>query len=371
MQGALSFCDKTITLTRTAAPVAGSTDPNIENSRYGLGQNIFGNSFTAAIDISTLTFPTDVEKTVYLYNTGSFGVWGEKVTPGTQLTSPNAGSYRAIPYNVASVVGNEIPSMQGFLLRHTGTIGTTIDMTLPYNKLIKNTNQQSVKGRNKVSKADLSYLEIGLNSESTSDKLWMFSEEGTSDNFDNGWDGRKFLGTATAFIYAPTPDGNMQINTTSNLIDSYISFIGSEDTQYTLTVKKANLDNSYSNLYLVDLVTNDFVPLDKDEVTYNFTATNNGTDVKRFQIKGSVNANNENATDMTFNTTIVGEGIQVTNNSENAASMQLFDVAGKMIVNKTLRPMTTETLSAKLIKGVYLVKMQSGKYQKTVKVVMK
>ena len=43
----------------------------------GSGYNIFGNSFTAAIDISKIQFPASgVDSTVYLYNTGSLADWG-------------------------------------------------------------------------------------------------------------------------------------------------------------------------------------------------------------------------------------------------------------------------------------------------------
>ena len=93
--------------------------------------------------------------------------------------------------------------------------------------------------------------------------------------------------------------------------------------------------------------------------------------MNRFQIIGSTTSNNQTSTNDLLNASITGNSIQATNNTEEIASMQLFDVAGKMIVNKTIQPMTTETLSAKLIKGVYLVKMQTGKHQNTVKVVMK
>ncbi|MGC3979507.1 MAG: hypothetical protein QM751_15575 [Paludibacteraceae bacterium] len=214
IQGDLVLCNQQITLTRTATTVMSSTDTNENNSRYGLGQNVFGNSFTAAIDISAMNFPTNVQETVYMYNTGSFGDWNNE-TPTSE--SSNAGTYKAIPKNVANTLAyGKIPSMQGFLLRHIGTTSDPIAMTLPYANVVAN-NKPQLAPRQKSANEDLSYLEIGLTSASTRDKMWLFSQKGTSAYFDNGWDGMKFFGTQTAFIYAPTPDGNMQINTTRNI----------------------------------------------------------------------------------------------------------------------------------------------------------
>ncbi|MGC3979521.1 MAG: tandem-95 repeat protein [Paludibacteraceae bacterium] len=372
IKGALTLCDKTLTLTHQAPEVAGSGGSNEYNKRYGLGQNVFGNSFTAALPVNNIEFPIDgsVEKTVYLYNTASFGVWGGLAVAGTQ-TGTNAGMYISIPVETAPVMGYaNIPSMNGFLLRHIGNDDNDRQVTLKYMSLEKNTKPQTAPGRNRVAKEDLSYLEIELNSASTSDKLWMFSQEGTSDSFDNGWDGLKFFGTPTAFIYAPTPDGNMQVNTTSNLIGSYINFAANEDTEYTLTVKKSNIEQYYTELYLVDRVANTVTPLDKEEVTYKFIATNSGTDVKRFQIRGTVV--DENQDNQTTLTAYVANGkLQFVNSTQEDAKAQLFDLAGKKITDKTIFPMTDETLQIALPSGIYLVKMSAGKYQNTVKVIVK
>lgn len=81
----------------------------------------------------------------------------------------------------------------------------------------------------------------------------------------------------------------MQVNTTKNILGSYINFMGNEDTEYTLTLNKANLAGTYSDLYLIDLVGNKIIPMEQDVISYNFTALNNGTAVKRFQIVGKTN----------------------------------------------------------------------------------
>ncbi|MFV0488447.1 MAG: hypothetical protein ACK5NL_14850, partial [Vibrio fluvialis] len=93
MQGILLFCDANLVMTREAAETAGT---DALNKRYGLGQNIFGNSYTAAIKIDKMIFPADntIEQTVYLYNTGTFGQWTDG-TIGDGVRT--AGSYMSIP----------------------------------------------------------------------------------------------------------------------------------------------------------------------------------------------------------------------------------------------------------------------------------
>ncbi|MGC3977019.1 MAG: T9SS type A sorting domain-containing protein [Paludibacteraceae bacterium] len=106
-------------------------------------------------------------------------------------------------------------------------------------------------------------------------------------------------------------------------------------------------------------------------VTYKFNATNNGTEVQRFKITGlttsSINPNDDTRLDAYFS----GAKVLLVNNTENNATTQVFDVAGKMIVSKILSPMASEALSIKLPTGVYLVKMSAGMYNNTVKVVVK
>ncbi|MFV0471691.1 MAG: hypothetical protein ACK5L7_06615, partial [Paludibacteraceae bacterium] len=111
MQGSLVFCDKTLTLTHLAPLVAGSGstgggDSNQNNLRYGVGQNVFGNSITAALPLANIGFPSDgsVEKTVYMFNTSTFGLWAEKVKPATQQGT-SVGMYIAIPQSTGSAMG--------------------------------------------------------------------------------------------------------------------------------------------------------------------------------------------------------------------------------------------------------------------------
>ena len=110
--GKMNYCDKTITLTRKAPEVPGSTDSNINNKYYGLGQNIFGNSYTASIDITKMNFDAQpqIEPTVYLYNTGRFTDWAGTTNGGlneaVNYGDLVAGQYTSIPKNNAQAIYN-------------------------------------------------------------------------------------------------------------------------------------------------------------------------------------------------------------------------------------------------------------------------
>lgn len=376
IQGDLVYGDKTITLTREAA---GVYDPITNTTtRYGLGQNVLGNSFTAAIDIPKLNFPPEVEKTVYIYNTGTFGEWGNTVGgPAPTDATDAGGAYRAVPFFPSSLIWNEIPSMQGFVFYYKGvaeTTGSPITMTLPYTTgAIPNTKLQSVK-REKAPKTvssgttDFSYLKVELESKSTRDKLWLFNQPGTSAEFDDGWDGTKFFGTSTAYIYSPTPAGPMQINTNSNIIGTKINFIANYDPSYKLIIKKINLDTDYPVLNLVDLVTNTVIPLNNEVTNYTFTATSDGVDVPRFEIKGYIAPPSDTPTPVTY---VSKDNILIRNTGSSPLKVLLFDIAGHLLEQSTVKPFENTQLKIGLQKGIYVIKISGENIDETKKIVIR
>lgn len=212
-KGPLVTGDQTLNLTYTATP-GGIFDT-------GSGYNIFGNSYTAAIDINKMQFATSgVEKAVYLYNTGSLHDWYEAtgdVVPG---------SYLAIPQNTSGEILREIPSMQGFML--IATAGSTV--TIPYNSVIKNMEAQRAPS---ADNSALSYLTIDVISKSGGDRVWLFSQPGTSRKYDNGWDGRKIILNPGLSLFVDEGKDQLQVSTSDDLDKTYLSFMAGKDTEYT------------------------------------------------------------------------------------------------------------------------------------------
>jgi hypothetical protein len=365
--GKLQFCDKTITLTRSA-PLVATGNGNINNERYGLGQNIFGNSFSASIDITKLDFINNpkVEPTVYLYNTGSFADWGKSTL--------SAGQYTSIPQNTGyTIYDGKIPSMNGFLLIHRGTDpyyqsvkDDPVTMTLPYANggVIVNTKPQT------VARKPLSYMLVNLASASTRDNLWLFSEEGTTNKIDDGWDGRKFFGTPTAFIYTENADGPMQVSTDETIDGTVLSFYANEDTEYTLTLTKSNLDD-YRDLHLIDLRTRTSTPLTGDVTTYHFTADSKGNVEKRFIIANSAFIDfNSDKFKFLDGYLMNNNRLIITNFTSRDGTMHLYDVSGKALINKNISTTVSE-VPVSLPTGVYILQLQADGKRESIKLIIK
>ncbi|HHT23258.1 MAG TPA: cadherin-like domain-containing protein [Bacteroidales bacterium] len=390
--GDLNFCSQNLIMTRKAPYVPHKkTGPGV-NQHYGLGQNIFGNSYTSAIKISEMIMPDEVEKTVYLYNTGRFYDWAQTgtIVGEGQLS---AGNYLAIPKNVGNTVwDDQIPSMQGFLLKFTDaeTIynGANATVTLPYSTiaLTTNTKPQLVRGAagfqpaekggktasQPIEKAPLSYLRVNLQSNSTIDNLWLFSQEGTSEGYDNGWDGRKNFGTPTAFIYTETSAGPLQVSANSTIDGTPISFRGNNDDEYTLTLVKTNLDK-YQDLHLLDLATKTVVPLQEDTTRYQFASANKGNAEKWFIIVNRPISQ----IDLANNEFELLEGYITSDNVLTAinytgskGTMLLYSISGNLIASEN---MTTgiNFYRKTLYPGVYIMRLEAGESRKSVKLIVK
>lgn len=367
--GELQFCDKTLTLTRLAPVVTGGI-------HFGLGQNIFGNSYTAAIKISQMIMPEVLDQTVYLYNTGSLADWAEAslIESPTNSTTMVAGSYISIPKNASGAVWDEIPSMQGFLLKYlpANTIfEATPDaqVTLKYANggVVGNTKPQLAP---QAAEEPLSYLRVNLQSKTTTDNLWLFSREGTSSSFDNGWDGHKHFGTPTAFIYSMTPDGPMQVNTDRTIDGSVINFYANSDTEYTLTLVKSNLD-AYSDLKLIDFGTKTVTPLTAEVTRYNFTSTSAGVVEKRFMIVNSASKIDfkKNDFSLLYGYMSADKTLIVTNFSGEPGTMTLSTASGVTVMNETLTTGTSH-FPTSLRAGAYILTMEAGTSRASIKVLV-
>ena len=345
-QGTLLTEDKILTLTNTSS---GGID-------YGSGYNIFGNSFTGAIDISKIMFPaTGVDKTVYLYNTGSLYDW--KIGPTIPLPiGNNAGEYLAIPQNLASIY---IPSMQGFLLKAT-TNGAQV--TIPYNSLIK-PSSSTIQRVQRTEKANaFSFMTVDVAGQSGADRVWLYSEPGTSHEFDNGWDGEKIMITNNVALYAAEESGNYQVNTADDLDGTYLAFKAGTSNDYSLIINKSNL-SGYASLYLTDLVTGIETDLSAvDSISYPFTASNTGTFDKRFMLSriSKVATGNEDVDKATVKIYGVEKSIRIQNPGNDNGTVQLFDITGKQIYTGIYQANATTEIKTGLQPGVYLVNVKSA-----------
>ncbi len=317
------------------------------------GQHLFTNSYTAAIDIPEIDFGSDMEATAYLYNTGTFNEWGDG-----SGTSSLPGQYLAAPRLIAGSLGipRQVPSMGTMLVRvHSATPNAYLNFS--YNSATMR-NNLPMRSKSKVqqdTKPNTSTT-IEVQGEKSGDKLWLFYDNIYTRGFDNGYDGKKILGSAlNCQIFAVESDGNYQINSIPDADNTVIAFQAGADSVFTLTFNHENLQERYSNLYLFDTVKNKIVDITDSGSTYTFSALSTPQPVNRFKIISNVTDKQE-----TNKTKIIhfteNRAIRLNSFSNESGSVQLYDIAGRLISSSTIAPLGSDLIALKPLQ-IYLLKI--------------
>ena len=234
-----------------------------------LGNNLITNSYSAPIDIESLSSTANfvnAEATIYIYNTGSYAEWKAQ----TNVIGFTPGQTIAIPVNVVSTLGSEYPhtiaSSQAFFLASYPGGGQFI---VDYEKNVYNPASSSNQKRIIRHDNTFNVLKINVQSTKSNDRLYLIEHEDCTPNFDNGYDAIKIFDNNGPQIFAINDSIYTSINTSNSIVNQSIGFRGdSEYEMYTLTF---NIDKlySYDKLYLYDIITNEYVDILSNE-TYTF-----------------------------------------------------------------------------------------------------
>ncbi|MBV5282679.1 MAG: T9SS type A sorting domain-containing protein [Paludibacter sp.] len=321
------------------------------------GEHLFANAYTAAINVDKIEFGSALDKTVFLYNTGSYGQWLSNTGGSTDGTAE--GQYLSIPQNLAGFSGipGQIPSMSSFLVK-TGedkTVNSYIKIN--YNDaLIKNTTIQRVKSIDAISNTDLVSTMIDLTGLHYSDRMWIFSEPSCTRNFDNGWDGRKILGSSLApQIYAMEPDGDYQVNSVSDMHNTDLAFQAGDEVEYTLKFTHENIQRQYAGVYLVDLVENKTVDVSQNGSTYSFATAQSDAPAKRFKILTRPYEKGAPDKETQVKIFTAPGRVFVHNLSTFKGECTLYDIAGRTIKNVPFEANAVTEVLNNLAKGAYVV----------------
>jgi hypothetical protein len=316
------------------------------------GEHLLANPYTAAIDVNKMNFGTNVEAAVYLYNTGSYGQWDAAIGLGD-----NPGQYQTIPKIPSGSNGlpREVPSMSSMLIKVTDANNTGISFN--YSDVIKkNETVQRVKSLDVISNTDLVSTMIDLIGLHYSDRMWIFTEASCTRNFDNGWDGRKMLGSSLApQIYAMEPDGDYQVNSVSDMNNTNLAFRAGDEVEYMLRFTHENIQRQYAGVYLVDLIENKTVDVTQDGSTYAFATAQSDAPAKRFKIltrpyeKGAP----DNETQVKIFTS--PGRVFIHNLSTFKGECTLYDIAGRAIKNTSFPANAVTEVLRSLIPGAYVV----------------
>lgn len=247
-------------------------------------ENMLANSWAAPIQIRAFQSSdfVNADATIYIFNSGS---------PDDYKSNGNGATFGALPGQYAqytpgtAAASDVIPSMQAFSV-YTNAADPSI--TLDYSRLVYNPAVAGLavtpnKARRFVDADgnEPDRMRIYVSAESGyCDMLYMLEHEQYSENFENGYDGRKIFGLDEApQLYAISADGNMGINCVPTFEGTVVGFrMGTEDNTYTFTFEYAG-----GNMWYLNDLKEQTSTLIDHENTYTFTASTND-DPARFAI---------------------------------------------------------------------------------------
>ena len=275
----------------SAQPINGDHTIDLTYTQGAMeGGNLFVNSYLAPIDVTKFTddtndFEGNIEKTFYLFNSGSWDQWqGQGGSTNTMVKGTSAGQYYAIaPFSAEFTASEEqkvIPPMQGVYVV-VGENGGKIK--LQYNKHVFRADTKDMNRPMRAPQEDLENfmrLRLQVNSQNSgADRMYVIQHENTTRGYDNGYDAKNILAEGQANIYTNEVDGQMEISVADQIDSTFIGFAAGEDSEYTLTF------NSLvgQDMYLHDIEADSLFLLTEDG-QYTFSAQPNSMNDMRFQL---------------------------------------------------------------------------------------
>lgn len=321
------------------------------------GQHVLANPYTAAIDISTINFGSQMEAAVYLYNTGTYNEW--LGNSGETIVGDGPGQYNVSPFRLGALgdIPSQIPSMQGFLVKAmSNSSNATVSIT--YNTAaVKNTTQQRIAAINRVSNMNqpiYPYLRIEVSGKRFKDRIWLVSCDSCSKAYDNGFDGRKLLGSLDIpQLFALENTDTYQVDAVNNIDNTLIGFRAGEDSVYTIRFNHQNLSLLYSNVYFTDLKENKTLNISLGHTDYQFKANNKSSE-NRFKIS-STNINKNDMAASNLKIIDSQETILIDNQSTENGQYSIYTPDGKLLEIKSLPSNSIITLQKSFNTGIYLI----------------
>jgi hypothetical protein len=330
------------------------------------GQHLFSNPYTGAIDIRQIEFGTSMDAVVYLYNTGMFTQWRD--SSSTKI-GEMPGSYVAAPKNTAGLAGvpRQVPSMNSMLVRATASNDEAYIYINYDNVVMGNSEKQRVKSTGFEESISSTVIEVkGTNSQ---DKMWLFSKEEFTRNYDNGSDGRKILGSAlNPQIFAVEEDGNYQINAVNDINNSTLAFQAGQETEYELVFTHENSTIRYSKIYLHDMIENSITDITESGSTYQFEAKSSPEPIKRFRIiTKKTDSPIENSSDINIFSS--KNTLYVQNFGEETGDIYVYDITGRMYYHSKLQENSIHPISVSG-QNIFIIKVLTPKEEKVEKIFM-
>lgn len=332
------------------------------------GYAFAANSWTAPIKIQEMQDEDfkNTERTIYIYHTGTYKNWQNNGTPvdahsGEAATLP--GQYAAIPIHSSPYLAGAdsvIPAMQGFFVKTTP--GEDATLKLVYNRVVYDskyfkTSTQPMRAPGRYGAPEVMQLIVSGES-SGADRVHLLARSDFSDEFEDGWDGRKLDGDAAAPKLAVVKEaGEMSVAALPTADERYLSFRAGNDSVYTFS-----FDYDGETIYLYDRVTEEATEI-RTGNTYTFRATNH-TASNRFLITTTPPL--KTPTDIAVVET--GDGLHIENYGGETVEVRIVDMQGRVLYRLESSESILDIVPS-LPAGVYLAHIVAGENKAVVKLI--
>jgi len=360
------------------------------------GQYVYANSYTLPIKIGNLQESdfVNLEQTIYDFVAGTRDDW--KLYADSMILYADSllldttygyndyydyynwstiyrGGYIAHPINLS--MSDSIAPMSGFMVRSMNGLPTSAERSFrfrydatyipDYQPIYTYYYSSSEDGTARPTPDSYPRLSLIANGKSSGDITAIYSVDGTTKGFDNGWDGRKIFGQGTAIYVFDQTDGNnnrFQISSDADLNGTLIGFRSAEgDSICKLRFGMQNIEQRYEALYIEDLVDSTITEITNGlELTFDATAT--AETEARFRIIAQtatptdivdVEADDENSN---LSLTLIGdERVLLLNNTGFEGKLSLYDVAGRMVNQYAVTADEMQTFELSLPSGAYVI----------------
>lgn len=334
------------------------------------GYAFAANSWTAPIKIQEMEDADfiNAEKTIYIFHTGSYKNWQDYGTPPLNAHSGSAatlpGQYAAVPIHSSPYLtgaDSVIPTMQGFFIK---TTAADAKLKLVYNRTVYDakyfkTSTQPMRAPSRVNIAP-AVMELFVSGETSGgDRIHLLARSDFSDDFQDGWDGRKLDGDANAPMLAVVKEsGDMSVAAIHSLEDRELLFRAGKDTHYTFSFEYEG-----ETIYLYDRLTKQATQILTGN-TYSFESDDK-TASKRFLI-----TTHPEQTPTSVSLVETGDNLHFENYGKELVTVRIVDMQGRVLC-------TTKTtdeivhICPSLPYGVYLAHITMGNETRVVRMIGK
>jgi len=164
-------------------------------------------------------------------------------------------------------------------------------------------------------------------------------------------------------IFASEVDGDYQVNSISDINNTYLGFKAGIDSAYTLTFTHHNTTNHYREIYLIDLIDTKSTDITDDKSTYTFFLKSGSPVEKRFRIiaipaHDDLSTSDESTDEKLHSLTVFSSknNIVVNNKSSQNGNLYLYDITGRFIHKIQFHARSVDTFPVSLPTGAYITK---------------